>query len=268
MLEADLPSPSTAVPPMIELRNVSHSFGASWTIRDVSLSVATGEILAVVGPSGCGKSTVLNFVSGLLKPTTGEIYVDRRPVDGLQPQKIGYMFARDSLLPWRTALGNVELGLEFQGKGDRQRTAQRFLNMVGLGDSGDKYRTELSQGMRQRVALARTLAPDPDILLMDEPFAALDAQTRVALSGRFLELCESRPYTVIWVTHDLGEAVSLADRIIVLGDRPAHVVAEHDVPFARPRELVTLSTTPKFQDLVSQLWHDIGPTALSTNQAE
>lgn len=249
---------------MIELRRVSHSFGDGWTLRDVSLTVQPGQIVAVVGPSGCGKSTVLNFVSGLLKPTAGEVLVDGRPVTGLQPQRIGYMFARDSLLPWRTALGNVELGLEFQNKADRRRIAQQYLEMVGLGDAGAKRRVELSQGMRQRVALARTLAPDPDILLMDEPFSALDAQTRLALSVRFLKLCQTKPYSVIWVTHDLNEAALLADEIVVLGERPATVVARHEVPFPRPRELVTLSTRPDFQALVSQLWTDIGTNALLT----
>jgi NitT/TauT family transport system ATP-binding protein len=247
---------------MIELRGVSHSFDTEWTLRDVSFTVRSGRIMAVVGPSGCGKSTLLNFISGLLRPTAGEVLVDGRPVTGLQPQKIGYMFARDALLPWRTVLANVELGLEFQRKRDRRRTAQRFLDMVGLGDAAGRYRSELSQGMRQRVALARTLAPDPDILLMDEPFAALDAQTRLALSNRFLALCQTRPYTVVWVTHDLAEAVSLADEIVVLGDRPARVVARHDVPFARPRDLVSLGTEPEFQRLVSQLWHDLGTTTL------
>ncbi|MPZ24858.1 MAG: ATP-binding cassette domain-containing protein [Micromonosporaceae bacterium] len=248
---------------MIELRQVSHSFGSGWVLRDVSLQVGSGQIVAVVGASGCGKSTVLNFISGLLHPTEGEVRVHGRPVTGLQPHKIGYMFARDGLLPWRTAQANVELGLELQHKPDRRRTALRFLEMVGLADAGGKHRSELSQGMRQRVALARTLAPDPDVLLMDEPFAALDAQTRLALSSRFLTLCQARPYTVVWVTHDLAEAVSLSDEVVVLGDQPARVVARHRVPFGRPRDLVPLSTQPEFQRLVSRLWDDIGTPVLS-----
>jgi NitT/TauT family transport system ATP-binding protein len=243
---------------VIELRDVSHSFGEGWILRDVSLSVERGKILGVVGTSGCGKSTVLNLVSGLIRPTSGLVLVEGRPVTGIQPQRIGYMFARDCLLPWRTASANVELGLEFRHARDRKQHAQKYLELVGLGDVGRKYRRQLSQGMRQRVALARTLATEPDILLMDEPFAALDAQTRMALSQRFLSLCEEYEYTVIWVTHDLGEAALLGDEIVVLGGRPAGPIARHNVPFERPRDLLELSTDAKFQELVSQLWHDIG----------
>jgi NitT/TauT family transport system ATP-binding protein len=249
---------------MIELRGVSHAFGDEWTLRDISFRVEKGRTLAVVGSSGSGKSTVLNFISGLIRPTEGEVLVDGRPVTGLQPRRIGYMFARDGLLPWRTARRNVELGLEFQGMAaaERRAVSDRLLGMVGLSTVGEKYRSALSQGMRQRVALARTLAPNPDILLMDEPFAALDAQTRLALSERFLKLCESEGYTVVWVTHDLAEAAYLADEVLVLGGKPTSVIARHDVPFARPRDLVHLGTTPEFQELVSSLWDDIGDPSL------
>lgn len=250
---------------MIELRGVSHAFGDDWTLRNISFTVEKGKTLAVVGASGSGKSTVLNFISGLLRPTEGEVLVDGQAVAGLQPWRIGYMFARDGLLPWRTARRNVELGLEFQGMPAEERRAvsDRLLGMVGLSNVGDKYRTALSQGMRQRVALARTLATNPDILLMDEPFAALDAQTRLALSERFLRLCEDEHYTVVWVTHDLAEAAYLADEVVVLGGKPTGVIARHDVPFSRPRDLVQLGTTPEFQSLVSSLWGDIGDPSLS-----
>jgi NitT/TauT family transport system ATP-binding protein len=242
----------------IEIRRASLALGGRWILYDVSLDVPQHSIVAIVGASGCGKSTILNLISGLVRADRGEVRVNGKPVVGLQPRKVGYMFARDALLPWRTVLENVELGLEFQGIRNRSAAARRYVEMVGLSNASDKYRSGLSQGMRQRAALARTLAPEPEILLMDEPFSALDAQTRLSLSSSFLDLWSAHRYTVVWVTHDLAEAVALADRVIAVGDVPGRVVAEHHVPFQRPRDILDLHGKSEFQDLVRGLWNDIG----------
>jgi NitT/TauT family transport system ATP-binding protein len=242
----------------IELRNTTLALGGRTVLHDVSFDIEENEIVAVVGASGCGKSTILNLISGLTRPDSGEVHVLGKRVKGLQPKTIGYMFARDALLPWRTVFENVRLGLEFQHAEDSVARARRYVDLVGLSHAADKYRSGLSQGMRQRAALARTLALEPEILLMDEPFSALDAQTRVFLSSAFLQLWASCRYTVVWVTHDLSEAVSLADRVIVLGGTPGKILAQRAITYDRPRNILELQRRPDFQDLVHTLWADIG----------
>jgi len=246
---------------MIVAKNVIHSFRSRErnvmidTLAGVSLEVPGGAFLSIVGPSGCGKSTLLNIISGLFPPTSGDVEIDGAPVTGIR-QDVGYMFARDALMPWRTAQENVELGLELRGvpKAERMRIAREHLARVGLQGFEGHYRGELSQGMRQRVALARTFALDPAILLMDEPFGALDAQSRLRLQQTFLMMWEAARKTVVFVTHDLLEAVLLSDVVVLFTQRPAHVKASFSVDLPRPRRSDEIQLSPRFHALYTQIW--------------
>jgi NitT/TauT family transport system ATP-binding protein len=239
---------------------VEHWFGSGadnsvCVLERTNLHVTSGEFVALIGPSGCGKTTLLNMVSGLIEPSAGEVLVN-----GVRPQvgaaNVGYLFARDALVPWRTAAGNVSLALEFRNVPVAQRapTIARALAAVGLGDFADSYPSQLSHGMRQRVALARTLAPGPDTLLMDEPFSALDAQTRLVLQEQFVELWEARGSTVVLVTHDLGEAIALADRVVILSRRPGRLKAEFTVGLPRPRRVTELQGNHDYHRLYEEIW--------------
>jgi len=219
--------------------------------------VQRGEFVSVVGPSGCGKTTLLNIVSGLARPTKGAVRVAGKEVAGVQPSLIGYMFARDTLLPWRTALANVEFAIERGFTGDRQSRAREMLSIVGLNGFESAYPDQLSHGMRQRVALARTLVRDPEILLMDEPFGALDAQTKLLMEEEFLRISERSKKTVLFVTHDLAEALMLSDRVLVLSARPCSIKAEYRITFPRPRNAEALQANPKFIELFQQVWRDL-----------
>ena len=246
----------------ITFNNVEHWFDATGdrggTIRVLertSISIRSGEFVAIIGPSGCGKTTLLNMVSGLVLPTRGTVLVDdQHPVVGAP--NVGYLFARDALVPWRTAAGNVSLALEFRKKSPatRPETIRRVLSDVGLADFLDAYPAQLSHGMRQRVALARTLAPGPDTVLMDEPFSALDAQTRLVLQEQFLELWERNSITVILVTHDLGEAIALADRVIIMSRRPGCVKAEFEITLPRPRRVADLQGNSSYHAIYEDIW--------------
>lgn len=226
-------------------------------LRGLNLAVRKGEIVAVVGRSGSGKTTILQLVAGLVEPTRGSVSVLGEPAQAGDP-KVGYMFARDALLPWRTAFQNVTLPLEIAGRirgGGRDR-ARALLEKVGVGHAGEQYPAELSQGMRQRVALARTLVTEPDVLLMDEPFSALDAQTRVLVQAGFLELAwESRgQLAILLVTHDLGEAVLMADRVVMLGGSPGTVQREWLVPIPRPRSVLDIEMNSDYVRIHRELW--------------
>jgi NitT/TauT family transport system ATP-binding protein len=210
-------------------------------LEKVNLDILAGQFVALVGASGCGKTTLLNMLAGLVKPTEGEISIAGQPPK-LGNLEIGYMFARDALLPWRSARKNVELPLETRGWDAKRRRerSDEMLQLVGLKGRETQYRLQLSQGMRQRVALARTLAADPSILLMDEPFAALDARTKLTLQAEFLRIWESHQgsetrKTVIFVTHDLQEAVLLADRVIVMLPHPGRIADDRVIDLPRPR---------------------------------
>ncbi len=246
----------------IQFREVEHWYRAPGTRADAlrvlertTVAVESGEFVALIGPSGCGKTTLLNMVSGLVVPVTGQVLINQR-VPRMGAPNVGYLFARDALLPWRSAEENVGLPLELRGIGKTERRAivSRSLAAVGLGDFAKAYPAQLSHGMRQRVALARTLAPEPDTLLMDEPFAALDAQTRMALQEQFVRLWEDQGSTVIFVTHDLAEAIALADRVVVLSRRPGRVKAEFAVQLPRPRHVMELQGKTPFHDLFKEVW--------------
>ncbi len=251
----------------IEIRGVTHHFTSGGrsvqTLDDVSISIPQGQFVSVVGPSGCGKTTVMNMVAGLVTPSSGTVTVGGRPRSQVG-RDVGYMFARDGLLPWRTARQNVELGLELRKvrAEERHLAPSRLLAKVGLSSFADYYPKQLSQGMRQRVAVARTLALDPDLFLLDEPFAALDAQTRVTLQNEFLSIWEGLGNTVMFVTHDLDEAIALADRVIVFSGRPGRVKLDIPIDLPRPRDVATIRFDPEFRRLSELVWdameHDTG----------
>ncbi|MEO5671083.1 MAG: ABC transporter ATP-binding protein [Ramlibacter sp.] len=224
-------------------------------LHPIDIDIRPGEFVSIVGPSGCGKTTLLNMVSGLVSPGTGQVRVGGRTPE-IGALNVGYLFARDSLVPWRTAAGNVSLALEFRKVPAKLRPAimAESLAAVGLADFADAYPSQLSHGMRQRVAIARTLAPAPDTLLMDEPFSALDAQTRLVLQEQFAQVWQHRGSTVILVTHDLAEAILLSDRVVILSRRPGRVKAEFTTNLPRPRKVAELQGSKEFHDLYQEIW--------------
>ena len=223
-------------------------------VSEVSLTVGAGEFVSVVGPTGCGKSTLLNVAAGLLAPSRGAVRVFGEPLAGLN-RRAGYMFQTESLMPWRTARANVMAGLEFRGVADAQAQADEWLKRVGLGGFGDRYPHQLSGGMRKRVSLAQTLVLDPDIILMDEPFSALDIQTRQLMENEVLALWAAKRKAVLFITHDLDEAIALSDRVVVLSAGPAsHPIGEFEVDLKRPRDVAEVRATPRFIELHQAIW--------------
>jgi NitT/TauT family transport system ATP-binding protein len=224
-------------------------------LSDVSVSVADGEFLAIVGPSGCGKTTLLNIVAGLLPYEEGTVSIDGRKVEGPGIDR-SVVFQHSSLLPWRTIAGNVRYGMELQRRFDKKTMAERtehFIKMVGLSGFERHFPSELSGGMQQRVNLARALASDPEVLLMDEPFAALDAQTREFMQSELLKIWSEARKTVVFITHQINEAVYLADRVVVMSPRPGRIKDVFKVPFGRPRTL-HLKRDPKFLEIEEAIW--------------
>jgi NitT/TauT family transport system ATP-binding protein len=224
-------------------------------LSDVSLSVADGEFVAIVGPSGCGKTTLLNIVAGLLRYDLGTVAIDGTRVDGPGTDR-AVVFQHASLLPWRTIAGNVRYGMELHKRFTRQQMLERtdaFITLVGLAGFERHYPSELSGGMQQRVNLARALAADPAVLLMDEPFAALDAQTREHMQAELLKIWTNAKKTVLFITHQINEAVYLADRVVVLSPRPGRVKGVFDVPFERPRAL-SLKRDSSFLQIEDAIW--------------
>lgn len=246
-----------------EIADVSHVFrgldGRVIPVLDhVNLKVEPGELVAIVGPSGCGKTTLANMLAGLEVPMTGSVTVNSsqpRPGD----KQISYVLARDSLLPWRTALDNAAIAMEVHGvaPAERRQRAQSALASVGLAGFEDHYPAQLSHGMRQRVALARSFATRPQLLLMDEPFSALDAQTRYAVHDIFLGLWSQNRTTAVLITHDLSEAVGLANRVVVMTRRPGQIKAIHDIPLASPRSMARLQGDPQFHSIYERVWQDL-----------
>jgi NitT/TauT family transport system ATP-binding protein len=225
-------------------------------VADTSLRVRAGEFVSVVGPTGCGKSTLLNIGAGLLAPSAGEVRVFGEVLSGVN-RRAGYMFQADALMPWRNAIDNVMLGLQYRGVPDSEarRQAQAWLDRVGLGEFGERYPHQLSGGMRKRTALAQTLALDPDIILMDEPFSALDVQTRQLMEDEVLELWAAKKKAVLFITHDLDEANAMSDRVVVLSAGPAtHPIGEFEIDLARPRHVAEVRTLPRFVELHTRIW--------------
>ena len=224
-------------------------------LSDVSFSVEDGEFMAIVGPSGCGKTSMLNIIAGLLHYEEGSVAIDGKRVDGPGIDR-AVVFQHASLLPWRTIAGNVRYGMELQRRFDENTMKERadhFIKLVGLSGFERHYPSELSGGMQQRVNLARALAADPVVLLMDEPFAALDAQTREFMQAELLKIWSKAKKTVVFITHQINEAIYLADRVVVMSARPGRVKDVFEVPFARPRDL-RLKRDPRFLALEDSVW--------------
>lgn len=225
-------------------------------VAETTLRVAAGEFVSVVGPTGCGKSTLLNIAAGLLEPSAGQVRVFGEPLQGIN-RRAGYMFQADALMPWRSAIGNVMVGLQYRGmpEAEARAQAQSWLERVGLGGFGDRYPHQLSGGMRKRTALAQTLALDPDIILMDEPFSALDIQTRQLMENEVLDLWAARRKAVLFITHDLDEAIAMSDRVVVLSAGPAtRPIGEFAVDLPRPRDVAEVRSDPRFTQLHTRIW--------------
>ncbi len=248
----------------LELENVSVSFpsdsreGELLALDGLNLSVRSGELVALVGPSGCGKTTALNVIAGEIPPTTGTVQCMGQSVCGMLPS-MGYISQADTLLPWRTVLDNVALAMELRGipKRERRRIAQEKMQQLGLEGFEKSYPHALSGGMKKRAAIARILAIDPKVLVMDEPFAPLDALTRQRLQDRILKLWEDSGITILYVTHDLTEAITLADRVLLFSRRPGRVVKEYPVSLPRPRRVMDVKFSPAFVELEQKIWHDL-----------
>jgi NitT/TauT family transport system ATP-binding protein len=226
-------------------------------VRDTTLVVGPGEFVSVVGPTGCGKSTLLNVAAGLLEPSAGAVRVHGEPLKGINT-RAGYLFQQEALMPWRNALQNVIAGLEFRGL-PRQEILEKgndWLRRVGLAGFGDRYPHQLSGGMRKRVSLAQTLILDPNLLLMDEPFSALDVQTRQLMENELLDLWSADRKSVVFITHDLEEAIALSDRVVVLSAGPeTRPIGEYVIDLPRPRDVSEIRLTPRFIELHGEIWH-------------
>jgi NitT/TauT family transport system ATP-binding protein len=252
-----------ATGPAIELVNVNRRFlspdGKSFaTLRDFNMRVDRGEFVALVGPTGCGKSTTLNLITGLGRPSSGEVRVMGKPVSGIDP-RIGFVFQSDALFPWRSVIDNVVAGPLFRSRprAEAYSAARDWLARVGLSRFEGHYPHQLSGGMRKRVALAQTFINGPEILLMDEPFSALDVQTRVLMHEELLSLWSTTRAAVVFVTHDLEEAIGLADKVYVLTSRPATVKAIHQIDIPRPRVISEIRYEPHFIELSRRIWEDL-----------
>ncbi len=245
-------------PAKLAIANLSVVFNEEVpAIGDLSMEVAEGEFVAIVGPSGCGKSTLLKVVAGLQAARSGTVAVARG--EGGQEPKIGFMFQRDTLLPWANVTSNIAVGCELSGLPKDQHAARiaSLIALVRLQGYENHYPAALSGGMRQRVSLARLLAFEPDIYLMDEPFGALDYQTKIIMGRELLRIWEARRRSIVFVTHDIEEAVALADRVIVMSARPGRIIASHDVVFERPRDPRSLRGDPRFGTLVQTIWSEL-----------
>jgi NitT/TauT family transport system ATP-binding protein len=241
--------------------NVSIVYGGSGknarstlAVDGADLTVRRGEFVVIVGPSGCGKTTLLNAVAGFIPIASGQLMLDGAPIAGPSPER-AMVFQDPSLLPWRTVLGNISYGLDLartMPPADRKRRATELMELVGLGEFGSRYPAQLSGGQQQRVNLARALAVQPSLLLLDEPFASIDAQTREQMQGELLRICADQAVTALFVTHDITEAAFLADRVAVFGPRPGSIVREVTVPFDRPRE-ASCRRDPRFQAVVDEI---------------
>jgi NitT/TauT family transport system ATP-binding protein len=250
-----------AMPTAVALRDTTVAFRLTGervytAVEKANLSVAHGEFVAIVGPTGCGKSTLLNVAAGLLKPASGDVRIFDAPLTGLNPQA-GYLFQADALFPWKTVIDNVAIGLEITGTGRAEALArsQKWLSLVGLGAFAGRYPHMLSGGQRKRVGLAQVLIRDPKILLMDEPFGPLDAQTRQIMGNLLLELWNADRKAVLFVTHDLEEAIALADRVVIMSAGPgARIIGDWRVQLPRPRDIMEVRLDKEFHSLHREIW--------------
>ena len=266
--------------PALRLANVTCRFadrdgrGEAYTaVADTTLTVGAGEFVSVVGPTGCGKSTLLNVAAGLLDPSAGSVEVFGEPLqaaDGVN-RRAGYMFQADALMPWRTGIDNVVAGLEFRGvpRAEARVQGEEWLRRVGLAGFGDRYPHQMSGGMRKRLALAQTLIVSPDILLMDEPFSALDVQTRQLMENELLDLWAQDRKSVLFITHDLEEAIALSDRVVVLSAGPAtRPIGDFKVDLPRPRDVQEIRMTPAFLALHREIWSAMKEEVLKAYQRQ
>jgi NitT/TauT family transport system ATP-binding protein len=259
----------------VRFRGVSVAFplpngGTYPAVAKTDLTVRTDEFVAIVGPTGCGKSTLLNVAAGLLAPASGETFILGSPLTGLNRQA-GYLFQQDAVMPWKTARDNVAIGLEVAGVGRAQalERSQAWLKRVGLSAFGDRYPHQLSGGQRKRVGLAQVLIRDPKILLMDEPFGPLDAQTRQIMGNLLLELWASDRKAVLFVTHDLEEAIALADRVLIMSAGPnARVIGDHAIDLDRPRDASEVRLLPRFHELHQAIWGQLRAEVMKAYEGE
>jgi len=243
---------------------VTKSFGAYTAIQDIDLEIREGSFVSVVGPSGCGKSTLLNVAAGLIAPTAGSVSIFGESMQGLN-RRASYMFQQDALLPWKTAAENIALGLRFRSTPDVETQAREWIARVGLSGFENCYPAQLSGGMRKRVAMAQSWIVNPDILLMDEPFSALDVHTRLRMETELLTLWTASPKTVLFVTHDLEEALALADQVVVLSAGPSsRIVNRYEVDLPRPRDLIDIRTDPRFGELYRHIWSQLRKEVLAS----
>ncbi len=268
------PAERPAPDPALACRDVYKVFVARGrprtALRAVTLGVRRGEFLALIGPSGCGKSTVLNMFAGLVEPTEGEVLHDGRPVRGVNT-RVGYVTQDDNLLPWRTTVANVEIALELKGvpRAERRARALAYLARVGLVGFEHHYPHELSGGMRKRVSIVRTLVDETvDAILMDEPLGPLDAQTRLLLQDELLQLWQGSGRTIVFVTHDLVEAIALADRIAIFTSAPGTIKAVREVPIARPRDVFHIHEAAGFPEVYDAIWTDLREEIRKVRDAE
>lgn len=247
---------------MLHINNVSKRFVGRdkivTAIEGVTLDVAAGEFVTLVGPSGCGKSTILNIISGLMPATEGETVVDGNVLRSVT-RDVGYVTQQPNLMPWRTLIDNVSFPLEIDGisKAERYRRARQLIELAGLEGFEGAYPDELSGGMRQRANIVRTMIYEPKVILMDEPFGPLDAQTRVVLQDLLLNLWTRTGVTIVFITHDLHEAISLGDRVVLLSARPGRVARIEPVPLPRPRDVFKMHDSPEFRELYDKLWLEL-----------
>jgi NitT/TauT family transport system ATP-binding protein len=261
VIEQPAQTPAVAVAPAVSLSSMAIAFGLKGggrytAVEAIDLSVEPGEFVAIVGPTGCGKSTLLNASAGLLKPVAGRVEIFGGALNGLNA-RAGYLFQQDALMPWKTALDNVAVALEPKGvpKRDAEARARDWLRRVGLSAFADRYPHMLSGGQRKRVALAQMLIRDPEILLMDEPFGPLDAQTRQIMGNLLLDLWAANRKAVLFVTHDLEEAIALADRVVVMSAGPAAgIIGEFPVTLPRPRDIAEVRLEPAFHEIHKDIW--------------
>ena len=251
---------------MLELQKVSVQYGGFTAVEDITFEVPAGQFVAVVGPTGCGKSSLLNLVAGLLAPAQGSVRTGARPVNAVN-RDCGYMFQVDALLPWKTALDNVLLGPILRGtsRTEARSLARQWLARVGLTGFEDRYPHQLSGGQRKRVAMAQVLVNRPPILLMDEPFSALDVQTRALMEQELLGLWQEQQATVLFVTHDLEEAIALSDRVLLLTAGPrSRLKGDHAVDLPRPRNVIEARFTPGFSEIYEQVWSGLREEVLAS----